>query len=154
MMHRPMQRVGEKYGTNYPTMWISSGDDLLNMRSPKILIRAIYDWEVKLGGSTPPIQTDHGWLTLYRAVGPDKHYRPGALLNDPTIVRHRTPNRVLQPEKDYETKGFYPGCIFPRGKVVRGGKLWVYYGAADMHVGLATCDLSALYLLHHNRYSS
>jgi beta-1,2-mannobiose phosphorylase / 1,2-beta-oligomannan phosphorylase len=147
MMHRPMQWVGERYGTDHPTMWISSGDDLFNMGSPKILIKAKYDWEVKLGGNTPPIRTEHGWLTLYHAVGSDLQYRLGALLldlEDPTVVRHRTPDWILQPEADYETKGFYKGCIFPCGKVVRDGRLMVYYGAADRYVGVATCGLSAL----------
>lgn len=147
MMHRPMQWVGPDYGTEHPTIWISCGEDLFDMNSPSILIKAKYDWEVKIGGNTPPIRTEHGWLTLFHAVGPDQHYRLGALLldlEDPTIVRHRTPNWVLQPEEDYETKGFYNGCIFPCGKVVKDGKLLVYYGAGDVHVGVATCELSAL----------
>ncbi len=147
MMHRPMQWAGEAYGTDSPTMWISSGTDLLDMGSSKILIKSKYDWETKLGGNTPPIRTKHGWLTLYHAVGPDQHYRLGALLldlEDPTVVRHRTPHWIMQPEKDYETQGFYNGCIFPCGKVVRDGKLLVYYGAGDTYVGVASCNLEAL----------
>lgn len=147
MLNRPMQWAGEKYGTDYPTMWITSGDDLFNMDPPKILIKAKYDWETKIGGNTPPIRTEHGWLTLFHAVGKDKLYRLGALLldlDDPTVVRHRTPDWILQPEEDFETKGLYNGCVFPCGKVVKDGKLMVYYGAGDVHVGLATCELSAL----------
>ena len=147
MMHRPMQWVGQAYGTESPTIWISHGDDLLDMGSPKILLKAKYDWETKIGGNTPPIRTEHGWLTLYHAVGPDKHYRLGALLldlEDPSVVRHRTPHWILQPEEAYETKGFYNGCVFPCGKVIRDGKLLVYYGAGDVHVGVASCDMDAL----------
>jgi beta-1,2-mannobiose phosphorylase / 1,2-beta-oligomannan phosphorylase len=147
MMHRPMQWVGPTYGTDHPAVWISSGDDLFNMGSSKVLIKAKYDWETKIGGNTPPIRTEHGWLTLFHAVGPDKHYRLGALLldlADPTTVRHRTPDWILQPQAPYETQGFYNGCIFPCGKVVKDGKLLVYYGAGDTHVGVATCELSAL----------
>lgn len=70
-------------------------------------------------------------------------------LQDPGIVRNRTRDWILQPEKEYELKGFYPGVCFPCGKVVIGGTLFVYYGGADKYVGLATCKLSDLldYLL-------
>ncbi len=147
MMHRPMQWTGEQYGTKYPTIWISSGYDLMDMGSPTQLLTAKYEWETKIGGNTPPIRTEHGWLTLYHAVGPDKHYRLGALLldlDDPTVVRHRTPDWIMQPEEPYETNGLYNGCIFPCGKLVRDGRLLVYYGAGDVHVGVAYCDMSML----------
>ena len=147
MLHRPMQWAGDRYGTEHPTIWISCGNDLLAMKNPKLLIKAKYDWETKIGGNTPPVRTPHGWLTLYHAVGPDKHYRLGALLldlDDPTVVRHRTPHWIMQPEEDYETMGFYNGCVFPCGKVIRDGKLLVYYGAGDVHVGVASCEMDTL----------
>jgi predicted GH43/DUF377 family glycosyl hydrolase len=147
MIHRPMNWTGPKYGTEYPAMWISSGDDLLACRDAKLLAKAEFDWEKKIGGNTPPIKTPIGWLTLYHAVGSDKKYRLGALLldlHDPTKVTHRTRDWILQPEKDYELQGFYPGVCFPCGKVVIGDTLFVYYGGADKYVGLATCKLEEL----------
>lgn len=147
MLHRPMGWTGEKYGSEYPAIWIASGDDWLHMRESQLLIKARYDWETKVGGNTPPIRTAAGWLTLYHGVGPDKQYRLGALLldlKDPTCVWHRTPDWILQPEADYEFDGPYSGCIFPCGKVVMDGRLYVYYGAADKYVGVATCDLEEL----------
>ena len=70
-----------------------------------------FEWEAnKIGANTPPIKTKHGWLTLYHAVGHDKFYRLGALLldlDDPTIVRYRTRQWIMQPEEDYETDGFW-----------------------------------------------
>jgi len=50
----------------------------------------------------------------------------------------------MQPEQDYEIDGYYQGCIFPCGKVVINGTLFVYYGAADKYVGVATCQLDEL----------
>ena len=88
----------------------------------------------KIGANTPPIKTKHGWLTIYHAVGLDKYYRLGALLldlEDPGQVRYRTRDWIMQPEEDYELQGFYPGAIFPCGKVVIDGKLFVYYGSGD-----------------------
>ena len=149
MMHRPMQWVGERYGTEYPAMWISSATDLLVWENPRVLCKAEFDWEnKKVGGNTPPIKTKHGWLTLYHAVGADRKYRLGALLldlKDPTVVRYRTRDWLLQPELDWELTGPYPyGVVFPCGKVVIDDTLFVYYGAGDKYVGLATCKLNDL----------
>ena len=147
MLHRPMEWVGNGFGTVYPGIWIAHGDDLLKMRSSQLLVSAKYDWETKVGGNTPPIRTDEGWLTLFHAVGPDAKYRLGALLldlDDPTRVLHRTPHWILQPELDYELEGPYRGCVFPCGKIVMEGTLFVYYGGADKYVALATCPLEML----------
>lgn len=154
MLHRPLQWCGSEYGTDFPAMWISQADDLLAFQESKLLARAEYEWECKVGGNTPPIKTEHGWLVLYHAVGSDKHYRLGAMLldlDDPGIVRYRTRKWIFQPEEEYETNGYYfgGGVVFPCGKVVIGETLFVYYGAADKYIGLATCKLKDLlgYLL-------
>ena len=148
MMHRPLEWVGKKYGVTQASAWISTAKDLLGFRRSKLLIKARYDWEAgKLGVNTPPIKTEHGWLTLYHAVGADKYYRLGALLldlEDPSKVLHRTPEWIMQSEAEYEIEGYYRGCVFPCGKVVIGETLFVYYGAADKYVCLATCPLGEL----------
>jgi predicted GH43/DUF377 family glycosyl hydrolase len=154
MLHRPMHWVGPEYGTADPAIWITFSEDLLVWPESKLLARAQQDWESKIGGNTPPIRTKHGWLTLYHAVGRDGYYRLGAFLLDikePWKVTHRTKNCILQPEEPYETQGCYDGggVVFPCGKVVIGDTLFVYYGAADKYIGLATCKLDDLigYLL-------
>jgi len=154
MIHRPMSWVGPQYGTDEPAMWISFSDDMLVWPESRLLAKSKAGWEGKIGGNTPPIRTKHGWLTLYHAVGKDRYYRLGAFLldiNEPWRVTHRTKDFILEPEYDFETKGCYEGggVVFPCGKVVINGKLFVYYGAADKYVGLATCELDELlkYLL-------
>jgi len=153
MMHRPLEWVGAKHHTKRPSAWISMSDDLLGFRTSKLLVKAKYDWEAdRLGINTPPIKTEHGWLTIYHGVGPDKYYRLGALLldlEDPGKVLHRGKDWIMQPEAEYETGGYRRGRVFPCGKIVIDGTLFVYYGAADKHVCLATCKLAELldYLL-------
>lgn len=152
MIHRPMNWTGPKYGTEHPAIWISSGDDMLTWENPKLLIKAEYDWECKVGGNTPPLKTEHGWLTIYHGVGPDKHYRLGALLldlEDPTIVRYRTKDWIMQPEEDFEINGPYKGVVFPCGNVIIDDTFYLYYGGADKYVGVATCKTQELlnYLL-------
>jgi predicted GH43/DUF377 family glycosyl hydrolase len=148
LMHRPLEWAGAPYGTEHPCAWISFADDLMGFRRSRLLIKNRFEWEAgKLGVNTPPIQTPHGWLTLYHAVGRDKFYRLGALLldlNDPGKVLHRTPDWLMQPEADYEMEGFYRGVCFPCGTVVIDGTLFVYYGGADKYCALATCSFDEL----------
>ncbi len=153
-LHRPMQWTGADYGTDAPAIWIAFSDDLLQHKTPTLLAKAVYDWEVKIGGSSPPIKTDQGWFMLYHAVGHDGQYRVGAMLldaDDPTKITHRFPEPILVPEHDYECNGIYKGICFPCGNVVIDGTLFVYYGGADQYVGVATCGFDALIadLLHY-----
>jgi predicted GH43/DUF377 family glycosyl hydrolase len=154
MIHRPLEWVGPEYGTEHPCAWISTADDLMGFRQSRLLMSNRFDWEAsKLGVNTPPIKTEHGWLTIYHAVGADRFYRLGAVLldlEDPSKVLHRTPDWLMEPEADYETDGYYPGACFPCGAVVIGQRLLVYYGAADKHCAVATCDFGDLveHLLH------
>ncbi|NLH74229.1 MAG: glycosidase [Verrucomicrobia bacterium] len=150
LIHRPLEWVGPEYGTEHACAWIAFSTDLLGFPAAKskLLIKNRYPWEAaKLGVNTPPIRTDHGWFTLYHAVGPDGYYRIGALLldlEDPSVVLHRTPDWLMQPETDYEIEGYYRGVCFPCGAVVIDGRLFVYYGAGDKYCAVATCDFERL----------
>jgi len=151
MLHRPKEWIGENYGPKYPAVWIRFSNDLLNWDEPsKVLIEGIEGgWEEKVGGSTPPIKTDKGWFLLYHGVenGGKGYYRVGAMmldLNDPTKVIARSRGFIMEPEHYYEMEGFYKGCVFPTGNVVKDGILFVYYGGADKYVGVATADFNEL----------
>lgn len=155
-LHRPMTWTGPEYGTDYPAIWISFSEDLLHWEDSRLLAKARHGWERKIGGNEPPTRTDAGWLVLYHGVGPDRYYRLGAMLLDlaePWRVTHRLRDWILQPEHDFETHGCYAGggVVFPCGKVIIDETLYVYYGAADKHVGVATCRVSELLdnLLRH-----
>ncbi|MEG2820988.1 MAG: glycosidase, partial [Muribaculaceae bacterium] len=105
-------------------------------------------WEVKIGGNTPPIRTEDGWLMLYHGVDAKFTYRIGAVIldiNDPTKVLYRTKDFIMEPETHEETSGLYKwGVVFPTGAVVKDDTLYVYYGASDQWVNLATCNLKEL----------
>ena len=51
---------------------------------------------------------------------------------------------MLGPDAAYEVSGDVPNVVFPCGLVLRPGsdKLFLYYGAADTRIGLATASLS------------
>ena len=87
MLHRPKEYIGGEYGVDYPSIWMKFSDDLLNWEDKEshLLITGTENsWEEKLGGSTPPLKTEKGWLVLYHGVehGGRGYYRVGALLLD------------------------------------------------------------------------
>ena len=151
MLHRPKEWIGEEYGCEHPSIWITFSDDLMvwNQESHLLLAGKKNSWEEKIGGSTPPLKTKDGWLVIYHGVenGGLGYYRAGVVLldlEDPTKVIARAEDWILEPEFDYEIDGFYKGCVFPTGNVIVDDTLYVYYGCADKHVGLASCDVNEL----------
>ncbi len=101
----------------------------------------------------PPILTDEGWLLIYPEISPELSFSIHAMLLDlenPFKIIARTKKPLLEPELIYEVKGRSAGpCVFPEGAVVKDNTLFVYYGAADKYVCVATCDFDKLlnYLL-------
>ena len=148
MLHRPSAWVGPQYGCEKPSIWLSFSNDLLCWHEEHLLAQPAFDWEgCKIGGSTPPIRTDKGWLTLYHGVDSQFVYRTGALLLDldnPLKILGRTPQPILEPEAEYECNGLVKNVVFPCGNVVIGDTLFVYYGAADTHCCVATVRLNEL----------
>ncbi|MGE5611632.1 MAG: glycosidase [Bacillota bacterium] len=155
LLRRPLQFVGPEYGTEYPAIWISYSEDLLTWSKPELVAKAAFKWEDnRIGGSTPPIRTNRGWLMLYHGVENQNPatkrvvYRLGAMLldlNDPRKVIARTSNFIMEPEMYYERFGLYiPNVIFPTGNVVKDGLLYLYYGACDTAICLATVPLDEL----------
>lgn len=164
MLRRPMHLVGPEYGTTGPSIWLSWSEDLKSWSAPELLVAPAYAWEDnRIGGSTPPIRTEAGWLVLYHGVQEEnaeiRHviYRVGALLldlEDPRKVIARTPQALMEPEHYYEKCGLYiPDVVFPTGNVVVDGNLHVYYGVCDTAIALATVPLDDLvdYLIRECR---
>lgn len=151
MLHRPKEWVGNGYGCKYASIWIRFSNDLMVWETESKLLLAGREgtWEEKIGGSTPPLKTDKGWLIIYHGVenGGQGYYRVGAALlelNDPTKVISRLEDFIMEPEHDYEIEGYYKGCVFPTGNMIIDQTLYIYYGAADKYIGLATCNINEL----------
>ncbi len=101
----------------------------------------------KVGISGPPMKTPKGWLLFYHGVSETSTYRVGAVLldlKDPTNILARTAVPLFEPEEDYEKKGVVPKVVFPCGNIIRGDKIYLYYGGADAVVGVATLSLKNL----------
>ena len=144
MLHRPA--AGE-----IEHIWLTDSRDLVHWGRPRCLImeRGGPWWDgYKVGANGAPIETEEGWLVLYHGVkqfsaGPA--YRMGAALldlDDPSRLIARLPHWLLGPMEPYEVSGDVPNVIFSCGHLVRDDELWVYYGAADSTICLATAPLS------------
>ena len=147
---RAMNKCGGGYQNKKPAIWLSYSDDLLEWREEEhLLYEGKESWEdEKVGGSCPPIKTSEGWLFIYHGVSSkDKQYRVGAMLLDlknPLKILGRTKDFIMEPEFHFESDGFYSGCVFPTGIVEVKNKYYIYYGAGDQCICLATIEKEKL----------
>lgn len=157
LLRRPITHVATDTGhsEDHPSVQISFSEDLKTWSEPRVVIEPQFKWEDnRIGGSTPPIKTDRGWLTFYHGVENTNSgtrrviYRMGVMLldlHDPTKVIARCPDFVMEPEEYYEKFGlFIPNVIFPTGAVLKDDLIWLYYGCCDTSIGLATVPLAEL----------
>ena len=105
-------------------------------------------WDgVKVGVAAPPIKVDGGkWLMIYHGVSRHARYRLGAALldTDGVTVLARTADPIFEPLEKYEHEGVMPDVVFSCGAIVRGDAVFLYYGAADKVLGVATASLAHL----------
>ena len=146
MLHRPALGAMEH-------IWVSESNDLVHWGRPWCIIEERggpwWDGE-KVGNGPPPIETPEGWLVIFHGVKQTSHgpiYRVGLALLDldnPHKVIRRLPRWILGPKAPYEVEGFVPEVVFPTGTIQKGDELWLYYGAADTRVALATAKTQTL----------
>ena len=132
-----------------PSIWISSGEDLIAFYNPSLLMTGENpNWEVqRIGISSVPLKTKYGWFALYHGVDAKGIYRVGAIimdLNDPRKIIARTKNYIMEPDQPFELEGIYDGCVFPTATVLKDDLLFIYYGCADKHIGVATVQFDDL----------
>ena len=108
-------------------------------------------WDTKrIGLSTPPMETDEGWLVLYHGVRETVSgaiYRLGLVLldlEDPVRVLRRSDRWIFGAREVYERSGDVDDVVFPCGWTRSGDEVRLYYGAADSCVALATARLADL----------
>ena len=146
MIHRPSPLRGGAH------IWVSFSPDLRHWGDHTLLLEARDGawWDAgKIGLGPPPLETAEGWLLLYHGVhatsdGPI--YRAGLALldlDDPTTVLRRTDEWVFGPVASYEMTGDVGRVVFPCGWTVDESTdtLFVYYGAADSTVAVASASL-------------
>lgn len=138
---------------------VSESNDLLKWTHLAEVAEGTHYWDELIGSGPPPVKTKKGWLHVYHGIA--MHYSPiyqvGVMLfdlNDPTKLISRGTQNVLEPRENWELIGQVPNVIFPTGLIVEeydeedfakeDSEVKLYYGAADLSVGLATCTIGRL----------
>ncbi len=117
-----------------------------------IVITPKYPYEVRyVGGGCPPIETEHGWVMIYHGAkdAPVKGFEYSACvalldLDNPLKEIARLPYPLFKPDQDYELAGDVDDVVFPTGTALFGDTLYIYYGAADDIIAVASVSLSGL----------
>ncbi len=122
-----------------------------NLNKHVIHIRRTITDHIEVGAA--PVKTKDGWLLIYAHIqqyqSTNKIFGIEALLLDlknPRKIIGRTRYPLLIPEESYEKYGQVPNVIFPSGALIRGERLWIFYGGADTTSCVA--DVSLKDLLH------
>ena len=144
-------------------IWISYSPDLQHWGGHKIILEARKGswWDAhKIGLSTPPVETDRGWLILYHGVkvtASGAIYRLGAALfdlEDPSNCLLRGDEWIFGPEKGYELSGDVNDVVFPCGYTIGSDNdtINIYYGAADTSLALMSGSIRDIldWLEQHN----
>lgn len=136
-------------------MWISYSPDLKHWGNHKLMLIARRGawWDAnKIGLSPPPVETSQGWLVIYHGVRITAGgciYRLGLALFDfdcPHRCIKRSSEWIFAPEEFYERAGDVGNVVFPCGYTIApdGDTMYMYYGAADTSIALATGSISEM----------
>ncbi|MBN1263482.1 MAG: glycosidase [Candidatus Pacebacteria bacterium] len=137
----------------FPHIWLSFSPKVDSFTKGVILARTREGWwdSERIGAGAPPIKTPLGWLEYYHGVSRNSRgrfvYHVGILLLDlknPKKILYRSSEPVLSPKEDWEKRGYVNNVVFVCGAVEWGDRYWVYYGAADSRVGVASIEKSKL----------
>lgn len=116
-----------------------------------IVLSPKFEHEISyIGGGCPPVETEAGWLFIYHGVRDSVtgyvYSACAALLelNNPRNEIARLPYPLFKPEKPWELKGEVNNVCFPTGTALFGDRLYIYYGAADKRIAVASLNLSEL----------
>lgn len=130
-----------------PDFWEGYFQDL----NDHILMKSRYAHEsAYLGGGCPPIETAAGWLIIYHGVEDTPNgyiYSACAALldlEDPGTELSRLPYPLFFPQEPWELEGEVNNVCFPTGTVIKGERLYIYYGAADEQIAVASVPLQEL----------
>lgn len=137
----------------YPDIWISTSNRLTGFEKGEVLCQPRADhWDnARIGAGSPPLKTKLGWLLFYHGVDERKKdravYQTGVLLlheKDPTKILYRSEAPIFTPEKEWEKAGYVRDVVFACGAVEWEDQYYVYYGAADKRVGVASISKKEL----------
>jgi predicted GH43/DUF377 family glycosyl hydrolase len=151
MLHRIYPDIQVAYFQHWTELTYAFWKEYLFHIKEHIVLSGKYHFEDSyVGAGCPPIETPYGWLLIYHGVNDTAFgyvYSTGAALletNDPTKEIGRLPYPLFEPDQDWEMKGVTANVVFPTGHQILGDRLYIYYGAADKRVAVASVSIQDL----------
>ncbi len=144
-LHRPVTPLFDKYH-----IWIAESKDLINWGNHRYFMGFEEGmWDCNRGGAgAVPFKTEKGWLEIYHGVDERDRYCLGGVLTDadqPWKILKRSKKPIMEPETDYEIKGFFGNVVFTSGLLNEKEVLKLYYGVSDNSVAYAELPMSDIY---------
>ncbi len=119
--------------------------------SDRIVMDPLYTHEASyIGAGCPPMATPEGWVLIYHGVedGPRGYvyHACAALLDreDPSKEITRLKEPLFSPTLEWEKQGVVNNVVFPTGTALFGDDLYIYYGAADCRIAVASLKMKDL----------
>ncbi len=151
LIHRVLPDIQINYFDNFNQLTTDHWKEYLKKLGNYIILEQNYGFESRnIGGGAPLIETKKGWLMIYHAVEDtnqgSKYHAAAALLDidNPQKVIGRLKQPLISPTEDYERYGDVGNVIFPTGTAIFDDRLYIYYGAADKRIAVASVNLDLL----------
>lgn len=132
----------------HPNIALAKSSDFRRWRHQVIAAPRPGTWDSrKIGVGAPPIKTHRGWLLFTHGVDDRSHYHLGILVLDrhhPERILYRSQDPILSPEATYEQGGLIHNVVYTCGAIVWKNHYYVYYGAGDTVIGLATIPIKVV----------
>ncbi len=151
LVHRVLPGIQVIYFDDFKDLTDDYWREYLKKLGEYILLDPAYRFESRnIGGGCPPIETEEGWIFIYHAVDDMRHnkvYHAAAALldlDDPTKVIGRLKRPLFSPAERWEKIGDVNNVVFPTGAVVKGDRLYIYYGAADKLIAAKSVSLEEI----------
>lgn len=151
LVHRILPGIQVIYFDDFKDLTDDYWRDYLGDLGEYVLLDPEYRFESRnIGGGCPPIKTKEGWLLIYHAVEDSRkgriYHAAAALLDlaDPKKLIGRLKRPLFSPSQQWEKHGDVNNVVFPSGSVVKDGRLYIYYGAADKRIAARSVDIEEL----------
>jgi len=154
MIHRILPDIHIVFFNNFAELSVDFWRNYFSHLADYVILENKHWFETRhIGGGAPPIETKDGWVLIFHGVeetNEKRVYHVGAALLDlkePRKVIGKLHEPLFSPTEEWETSrpGLeVPNVVFPTGTAIFGDTLYIYYGAADTRIAVASVSLPAL----------
>ena len=151
LIHRILPDIQIIYFNDFKDLTLDYWKKYLQKLGDFIVLEPKHGYESRnIGGGAPVIETDEGWLMIYHSVEDSnngKIYHASAALLDkknPCKVIGHLNKPLFSPTEEYEKLGDVNNVVFPTATAIFDDRLYIYYGAADKRIAVASVNLNEL----------